>query len=223
MRLRPLAAMSALAFAAACARTAPPPPTVAPPPVAAPAPVPMPAGARPGMRIPARLPDGRWATPNRGLSAAGTTWHLRAALNVAVLACRGPQELTMVAQYNALLATRKRELAAAETTLEQEYRGTGAKDWQSTFDNQMTRLYNFFAQDFAHDGFCTAAQDALAAVTTVPADGLGAFAAQRLPVLEQPFTDFFTAYDRWRVASMTPAAPTVATPPTPAATVPVAG
>ena len=165
-------------------------------------PAPMPAGARPGMLIPARRPDGRWSTPNVGLSAAGTTWHLRAALNVAVLACRGPQEATMVAQYNALLGARKRELAAAETALEQEYRGSGAKSWQADYDNQMTRLYNFFAQDFARAGFCAAAQEALVAVAAVPAEGLAAFAAQRLPALEQPFTDFFTAYDRWRVGAL---------------------
>lgn len=215
MRIRPVVVTIGVSALAACARTPAPPPVPPVPPVTAMVPAPMPAGARPGMLLPPRLPDGRWRTPNVGLSSAGTIWHLRAALNVAVLACRGAQEATMVAQYNALLTTRKRELAAAETTLEQEYRATGAKEWEATYDNQMTRLYNFFAQDFAHAGFCAAAQDALGVVATVPPDQLAGFAAERLPTLEQPFTDFFTAYDKWRAGALVrapqpPAATTVA-------------
>ncbi|KQN94289.1 hypothetical protein ASE95_05480 [Sphingomonas sp. Leaf231] len=203
MRLRLFAAVAASILAAACSRTPPPgPPAPPPPPVTAMVPAPMPAGARPGMRIPARLPDGRWATPNAGLSASGTTWHLRAALNVAVLACRGPQQTEMVNAYNALLNSRKAELANAQSGLQGEYRATRGKAWEDAFDDQMTRLYNFFAQDFAHNGFCSAAQDALSAVATVPPAGLPAFAAQRLPALEAPFTDFFTAYDRWQTGGL---------------------
>lgn len=158
----------------------------------------MPAGARAGMRMPARLADGRWATPNVGLSAAGRVWHLRAALNVAVLACHGPDQAVMVSEYNALLTARKAELAVAQTALQQEYRASRGTQWEDAFDDQMTRLYNFFAQDFAHRGFCGAARDALGSITSVPVSGLAAFAAQRLPLLEAPFTDFFTAYDRWQ-------------------------
>lgn len=150
------------------------------------------------MRIPAKLADGRWATPNVGLSAAGNVWHLRAALNVAVLACHGADQAVMVNEYNALLTARKAELAVAQQALQQEYRASRGPQWEDAFDDQMTRLYNFFAQDFAHQGFCGAARDALAAITSVPVSGLTAFAAQRLPVLEAPFTEFFTAYDRWQ-------------------------
>lgn len=199
MRLRPLAAMIAASlFAAACSRTPPAPPPPPPQPVVTMMRAPMPAGARPNMAIPLRRADGRWATPNVGLSPSGTVWHLRAALNVAVLACHGPQQATMVTEYNTLLNSRKAALADAQTALQQEYRASRGKEWEDAFDDQMTRLYNFFAQDFAHAGFCTAAQDALAAVATVPPEALTAFAAQRLPLLEQPFTDFFAAYDRWR-------------------------
>ncbi|MFK3890485.1 hypothetical protein [Sphingomonas sp. NPDC079357] len=163
---------------------------------------PMPAGARAGMRIPARLSDGRWATPNVGLSAAGNVWHLRAALNVAVLACHGPDQAVMVNEYNAMLTTRKAELAAAQSALQQEYRATRGTQWEDAFDDQMTRLYNFFAQDFAHAGFCAAARDALATVGTITAAEIPTFAAQRLPVLEAPFTNFFTAYDRWQSGAL---------------------
>ncbi len=203
MRLRLFAVGVASLLAAACSRTLPPAlPTPASQPIVKMTLAPMPVGARPGMRIPAKLADGRWATPNVGLSAAGSVWHLRAALNVAVLACRGADQAVMVNEYNAMLAARKSELASAQAALQQEYRATRGTQWEDAFDDQMTRLYNFFAQDFAHAGFCATARDTLAAVGTVPAAEIPRFAAQRLPVLEAPFTDFFTAYDRWQSGAL---------------------
>ena len=162
---------------------------VAPPPVpvaVVPTPRAMPRGAYVGMQIPALMADGRYATPNRNLSADGAVWHLRAALNVAALACRGPDETAIIAGYNALIAQQKVVLNGAQTRLTAEYKAAGG-DWQDRYDDQMTRLYNFFAQDFAHAGFCAAARDALAAAASVPPAALPAFAAQRLPLLEAPF------------------------------------
>lgn len=203
MRLRLFAVGAASLFAAACSRTPPPAgPTPAAQPVVKMTLAPMPAGARAGMRIPARLADGKWATPNVGLSAAGRIWHLRAALNVAVLACHGPDQAVMVSEYNALLMARKAELAAAQTALQQEYRASRGTQWEDAFDDQMTRLYNFFAQDFAHAGFCSAARDTLASVGSIAASEIPLFATQRLPLLEAPFTDFFTAYDRWQSGAL---------------------
>ena len=207
MRLRLFAVGAASLLAAACSRTPPPAP---PPPPSQPTVkmtlAPMPAGARAGMRIPAKLADGRWATPNVGLSAAGSVWHLRAALNVAVLACHGADQAVMVNEYNALLTARKAELAQAQKALQQEYRASRGTQWEDAFDDQMTRLYNFFAQDFAHAGFCGAARDALASIGSVPSSEIPMFAEQRLPVLEAPFTDFFAAYDRWRSGALVRAA-----------------
>ena len=159
---------------------------------------PMPEGGRPGMMIPARLIDGSYATPNRNLSAAGATWHLRAALNVAALACRGTDEAVMVGQYNALLTSQKAALAAADKALTGEYRATGGAEWRDRYDDTMTRLYNFFAQDFARAGFCAEARDALAQTATLAPGTLEPFAVATLPRLERPFTDFFAAYDAWR-------------------------
>ncbi len=187
-----------LALLAGCAvkpkvvAVAPPPP----PPVA-PAPLAMPKGAYVGMQIPALMGDGRYATPNRHLSADGAVWHLRAALNVAALACRGPDEATIVAGYNALLAGQKETLNGAQTRLAAEYKASGG-DWQDRYDDQMTRLYNFFSQSQARDAFCNAAAATLADGATVTAADLPAFAAGRLAVLEKPFTDFYAAYDAWR-------------------------
>ncbi len=168
-----------------------------PPPPAAPAPLAMPTGAYVGMQIPALMGDGRYATPNRNLSADGAVWHLRAALNVAALACRGPDEATIVAGYNALLAGQKATLNGAQTRLAAEYKASGG-DWQDRYDDQMTRLYNFFSQSQARDAFCNAAAATLADGATVTATDLPAFAAVRLAVLEKPFTDFYAAYDAWR-------------------------
>lgn len=176
--------------------------TVAPPPVApVPVPLAMPKGAYAGMQIPALMSDGRYATPNRNLSADGAVWHLRAALNVAALACRGPDEATIVAGYNALLASQKAVLNGAQTRLTAEYKtrfGAKGADWQDHYDDQMTRLYNFFSQSQARDGFCNAAVATLADSATVTAADLPAFAAGRLAVLEKPFTDFYASFDAWR-------------------------
>lgn len=186
----------------------------APPPPPAPTPPPLPVGAHPGMVIPARLADGRYPTPSIALSPAGATWHLRAALNVAVLACRGTDDAAMAAQYNQLLAAQRAPLAAAERDLAQEYRGTNTADaaWRPTYDAAMTRLYNFYAQDFARASFCHAAEQVLAAAPTVAAADLPAFAQTSLATLDQPFTDFYAAYDAWRTGGVvTPPVATIAT------------
>lgn len=220
--------MTMLALTAGCAtRRVAAPPVVATLPPAAPAPLPMPKGAYAGMSIPALMADGRYATPNRGLSADGAVWHLRAALNVAALACRGPESAQVVADYNTLLTAQKASLATAQTRLAAEYK-VGGGDWQDRYDDAMTRLYNFFSQVPAHAAFCNAAAATLTDVQSVASADLPTFAAGRLAVLEKPFTDFYAAYDAWRgqqaattrMASVTPFTPrplTVQVVPAPAA------
>lgn len=160
----------------------------------------MPKGVSPDMKTPTRLADGRYLTPNRNLSPAGQVWHLRSGLNVAALACRGTQEATMVAQYNTLIATQKAPLKSAQDTLAREYK-SGGGDWQDRLDDAMTRLYNFFSQSFARDDFCAASAATLADAQTVTAAGLAEFAANRLPLIEKPFTDVYAAFDAWKAAS----------------------
>src|SRR3546814_14680941 len=70
---------------AACASVPPPPPTpepVRPPPEPRP-----PYGAAPNLPVPNPGPDGQFATVNSGIGPQETTWHPRAAPNVAALAC----------------------------------------------------------------------------------------------------------------------------------------
>ncbi|TCQ11221.1 MULTISPECIES: hypothetical protein [Sphingomonas] len=183
---------------------------VAPPVIMVPVPAPtMPKGASPTIVIPVALADGTYPTPNRNLTTSAKVWHLRAALNVAALACRGPQELTIVAGYNALLSAQKPVLAKAEATYASEYKAGGG-DWQDRYDDSMTRLYNFFSQSPARDDFCAAAGTVLAQSAGLTAEALPAFAAQNLPVLERPFTDFYRAVDAWRGRPVRPVQPQLA-------------
>ena len=123
---------------------------------------------------------------NRELSQPARVWHLRVALNVAALACRGGAELQIIADYNALLRTRKAELAAVEAALAAEFKARGG-DWQDAYDDAMTRLYNFFSQAQARDPFCAAAADVLVRTRTLATPELTTLAGDALPILDAPF------------------------------------
>jgi hypothetical protein len=198
-------AIIAFALLSACA-TRPPEIAVAPPlpptVIAPPAAPGLPAGASPNMRVPAMLADGSFPTPNRGLTPAATIWHLRAGLNVAALACRA-DEAAIVARYNGLLAAHKPALAAAESSYAAEFRVGGA-DWRDHYDDAMTRLYNYYATPPAQAAFCAAAAQVLADAAAVAPGALPAFAAERLPVLDHAFVEFYRKYDAWRRAAMPP-------------------
>ncbi len=202
MRLRVLLLLAtSVALLNGCARKAPtavavlPPPIyVVPTPVVAPRP---PMGAAANLRIPVALPDGSYATPNRGLTGDAALWHLRSALNVAALQCN-VADSTGVANYNRLLRVHSARFTAAHRALEAEYR-RGGGDWRDRFDDAMTRVYNYFAQPPVRDQFCATAMPMLAQVADIPAGGLDGFAGPGLASLEQPFTDFYRAYDRYRI------------------------
>lgn len=159
-----------------------------------------PAGAAPNQLIPGRDAAGNYLTPNQKLSRDETSWHVRAALNVAALGCRDAAEFETVAAYNRLLRQHRATLAAADAGVKSLYRIRHGADWESTHDRQMTRVYNFFAQPTAHDGFCRAAREVFAEIDGVPPAQFADFAAGALPRLEAPFTDFYREYDAWRTA-----------------------
>jgi hypothetical protein len=140
---------------------------------------------------------GAYVTPNRGLTAAEATWHLRVALNVAALNCRDAQEAATVAGYNAFLAERRDALAAAGEGMAAAYRTRFGAQWQAQHDDAMTRLYNFWAQPPAHAGFCTSAQAVLRELATVEPDGFTPYAAAALARLEAPFVVAYAAADRY--------------------------
>jgi hypothetical protein len=162
-----------------------------PPPVPAPQPMPQPpAGSRVDMTIPARLADGSYATPNRALSAAATVWHVRVALNVAALGCRGPQGDAITAGYNAMLTAQKSTLTTAHDQLVNQLGG------QDAYDSAMTELYNFFAQPGATAAFCQAAAQVIG--TAGSSADLSSAAAPTLATLDAPFQDFYRRYDAYR-------------------------
>lgn len=131
---------------------------------------------------------------NAGLSEAGALWHLRAGLNVAALACRGPDGAALAQRYNALLARHAAELAAAETAYAAKYRAAGG-GWRVRYDGAMTRLYNFFGQARGHDAFCRAAGTMLAELDVAPDAAFPAEARARLATLDQPFAPPWLAVD----------------------------
>lgn len=159
-----------------------------------------PAGASPNQLIPARDFEGNYVTPNRKLSRDETSWHMRAALNVAALGCRDAAEAQTVAAYNRLLRQHRATLAAADAGVKSLYRARLGAEWESAHDRQMTRVYNFFAQPTAHDGFCFAAREVLARIDSVTPAQFADFAAEALPRLEAPFTAFYREYEAWRTA-----------------------
>ena len=189
-----IVATAAIAALAACATRTKEVAVATPPP--APAPVPV-------YVTPAITPI------NRGLSPAATVWHMRVALNVAALACRGAQGNQIVEGYRTLLTNQKAALATAETALESQYRAMGG-DWQDRYDDAMTRLYNFFSQAPARDPFCTAAAATLTEAERLGPNELQTFAAAVLPTLDAPFAEMLAPRPVIALA-----APTSAPAPTP--------
>ncbi len=167
--------VTGFALLAGCA-VGPPPVAVAPPSAPAPAPARPDAIAAP----PAPTPI------NAGLSPAATLWHLRAGLNVAALACRGAGEAETVARYNALLARRAAVLKVAEAAYQAEYR-SGGGDWRDRYDDDQTRLYNFFGQARGRADLCAAAAATLAALDAVDDAALATVAGDRLAALDRAF------------------------------------
>lgn len=192
------AALGTLAVLAGCAHQAPAPVAVSPLPPPVP-PRPAPPGIAAGLAIPARAPDGNYETINRGIDAAQALWHVRAALNVAALGCRGPDEAALIASYNGLLKAHKAPLAAANTAVMKSYRQQFGARWQQPHDVYMTRLYNFFSQPWAQRAFCPTAAAVIADAQTVPAAGLTGWAPAALARLEAPFTDFYRRWEAYKV------------------------
>ncbi|MBX9886080.1 MAG: hypothetical protein K2X68_14035 [Novosphingobium sp.] len=159
-----------------------------------------PEGAAANLVLPRIGSDGQYETPNHNHTALEMLWHLRAALNVAALNCKGPNGDAIVAGYNALLRERRQALTAANAAVEKEMKQRHGEGWQDQHDGAMTRVYNFFSQPPAQRDFCTIAEQVLYEARQVPEAGLSDFAASRIAVLEAPFLAFYARYHAYRVA-----------------------
>lgn len=142
-----------------------------------------------------------WAPAQPTLSSDEMAWHVRAGLNVAALACRDADAATMVAQYNAMLATESVPLAAARAGVEAGYRARFGAAWQARDDDDMTRLYSHFATPGAHDALCATARELLRDSETVAPGEFYAFARYALPRLEQALVPAPVAPPRYVLAA----------------------
>ena len=201
---RRAAAWAAMLMLASCAKpvkhvaVAPPPP--APEPERVPARPMPPMGSSATTKMPMRAADGSYMTINRNVAPAEAAWHLRAGLNVAALGCPGANGVAITATYNAMLRSRAKQLAAAETAIKARTRAERRGDWQDAHDDRMTQLYNFYALPPVQSRFCKVAAEVAAREPGVPADQFQSFATTALDELSAPFNDFYAAYDSYRVA-----------------------
>ena len=159
-----------------------------------------PGHAAPAFALPPRDEKGAWKTPNRDLAVGEGLWHLRVALNVAALGCRGVAGDDLVARYNALLADHVAHLADASARTEALYKSRFGASWREHHDGDMTKLYNFFAQPPAQERFCSEARAVLHEAAVVEPSNFVPWADAALQRLEAPFTSFYDAFDAYRIA-----------------------
>jgi len=175
-------------------------PPVKPPPVVAtlrPLPPPMPVGGYVGMRIPPKLPDGTYGTPNINNTDQAAVWHLRNALNVAALGCDHAGG-GIVELYNAWITTHAAVLDRYLQAYLHEWQAPGWADWQRVYDDNQTRIYNFYSQPTMRAAFCVVARGEIAQVGQVADADLPAFARAALLRIDKPFVTFYAAFGAWR-------------------------
>ncbi len=182
---------------AGCATTpvAPPPPPIVvklPPP-----PPPMPIGGYLGMKIPPKLANGTYGTPNINNTDSAAVWHLRNALNVAALGCDRAGG-GVVQPYNTWITTHAAVLDHVLQTYLKEWQAPGWADWRRVYDDNQTRIYNFYSQPTMRLEFCAVARLEIAQVGQVTDADLPTFARAALLRLDKPFVAFYAAFDTWR-------------------------
>jgi len=187
-----LSSLAALAWVAGCSTPEKAPPTPPPPVVPTIKPLP-PMGAVEEMSIPEVGDDGKYLTPNRGVTANTALWHVRMALNVAALSCYGVNEPARI-QYNQILHVHERVLREANAAVDRNYLaayGTGGLRARELLN---TVVYNFFALPPVTKSFCPVAIEVGAKILAMPSNQLLAYAPEALTQLEKPFQEFYAAY-----------------------------
>jgi hypothetical protein len=161
---------------------------------------PLPPGnAAPTLRLPQRDGSGEFVTPNRDLHGERAFWNLRIALNVAAIGCRGARAGELVADYNRLLGRHAPLVRSSETQVITQLARQSGSNGIAARDKLSTRLFNYFAQPPAQAEFCQQAADVASELADSSADHARLSAAAMLSKLDQPFVDFYHAYDRYQV------------------------
>jgi hypothetical protein len=211
LTIRKLAVGAGLALLASCG---PPPPPPAPPPLPPPAPEPepepepivipsrprAPGGATTTMAIPQVGADGIRMTVNAHLNPLEAVWNFRSGWNVAALNCLEPRYQPILDGYKAFLNNHARRLTAVNRALDLQYRrdfGSAAISRRESFN---TQVYNYFALPPARNYFCEAALKVSTQMLAAPPGDIDAFALTSLPVLEGAFEQFFSDYERFKLA-----------------------
>ena len=158
-----------------------------------------PGNAAATLRLPPRDADGEFETPNRHLHSERAFWNVRIALNVAAIGCRGPRAAGLVADYNALLVRHAALVRSSETLVIANLGRSSSSNGIAARDKLSTRLFNYFAQPPAQAEFCTVAADVAAEVAQGNSENARLRATALLARLDQPFVDFYAAYERYRI------------------------
>lgn len=199
------ATLASLLVLASCATPPPPPPPAPPPPViVVPAPAPMPQPyppnqAAPNLIIPITDVNGRRLTPNIDLSPEQALWQFRIGLNVAALNCRGPNDQFLIDNYSRFLTVNRTAIARAERWVIADQASRTGTNGISARDTLSTRLYNYFAQPPVMADFCRVATGIAALAAAEPTATILPFASLRIVELDQPFVDFYAAYNRYQI------------------------
>ncbi|MEO9601212.1 hypothetical protein [Parasphingorhabdus sp.] len=196
--LRLIVVAGGLAMLAAC-QTAPLPP--APAPVVQPQYTPRaptaPFGASTLTVVPQLRADGLRQTINRDLGPLESLWHVRAGMNVAALSCTGPLYERLVGDYNAFIKNNSASLRRANNAIINKFRREIGSGYKKEHDRHQTRLYNYWSFSPLRRPFCDqAVQVSQRAIVTKSAD-LEVFAVEALAELEQPFNNFYLAYEEY--------------------------
>jgi hypothetical protein len=158
-----------------------------------------PGNAAATLRLPPRDAGGEFETPNRDLHGERAFWNVRIALNVAAIGCRGPRAAGLVADYNHLLGRHAALVRSSEALVIANLARSGGNNGIAARDKLSTRLFNYFAQPPAQADFCNAAAEVAAEVAEGSSENARLRATALLARLDQPFVDFYHAYERYRI------------------------
>jgi hypothetical protein len=143
--------------------------------------------SRPVAEVPVAPPAPAIAQINRGIGPGETLWHVRSALNVAALSCRGKTYDAIATNYNRMLTLHRDALASAHADEEAAYRARYGANWARRQDTHLTQVYNFFANPTGAKPFCATALLVGAHVNQLDDAGLKAWSNGALVELERPF------------------------------------
>jgi len=180
----------------------PPPPPPPPPPVEVEAtpyrPLP-PSGAAYVMNIPRVGADGVRQTVLRDRTDDETVWFFRSGWNVAALNCIAAEYDPILQAYSAYIKDFAAPLKAVNDRIEAEYRREH-KTRRATIrarEEDMTAVYNFFALPPARSNFCRSLLDlSNRYLAAAPSDAI-VFATANFASIEDPFENFFLAYEQY--------------------------